>query len=110
MYNRLLSGIDGLQLPPTDFTNVSPFIYTIRVRPDRRLGLIDHLKQRGIATGVHFLPAHQFTFFKNARRGALPITERVANEIITLPLHSLMDPSLVNRIAQEVRGFLTQSK
>ena len=50
--------------PATDFEDVSPFIYTVRVPPARREPLIDHLRSRGIATGIHFLPAQDFSFLK----------------------------------------------
>jgi dTDP-4-amino-4,6-dideoxygalactose transaminase len=104
-YNQLLAGVPGVRVPQTDFDDVSPFIYFLRVDASRRLGLIEHLAARGIATGIHFLPAHEFTFYKNARRGDLSVTNRVCGEIMTLPLHTEMTTELVDRIAGEIRAF-----
>src|SRR5262249_54243479 len=51
LYSARLKGVDGVRPPATDFEDVSPFIYTVRVPAARREPLIDHLKSRGIATG-----------------------------------------------------------
>jgi dTDP-4-amino-4,6-dideoxygalactose transaminase len=84
---------------------VAPFIYTVRVPAERREALIEHLKRHGIATGIHFLPAQNFSFLKDCRRDDLDVTERVTREILTLPLHTLMAPALVERVAATIREF-----
>jgi dTDP-4-amino-4,6-dideoxygalactose transaminase len=105
LYNERLAGLDGVRCPATDFTDVAPFIYTVRVDAARREALIVHLKRRGIATGIHFLPAQDFSFLRGCRRGDLGVTERVTREILTLPLHTLMAPALVERVAAAIREF-----
>jgi dTDP-4-amino-4,6-dideoxygalactose transaminase len=92
--------------PATDFEDVSPFIYTVRVPAGRRDGLIEHLRGRGIATGIHFLPAQDFTFLQGCRRGDLGVTERVTREILTLPLHTHMAAATVERVAAAIREHL----
>ena len=106
LYNRLLAGVAGVRCPATDFEDVSPFIYTVRVPAARREGLIEDLRRRGIATGIHFLPAQDFTYLKNCRRGDLSVTERVTREILTLPLHTHMAPGIVERVAGAIREHL----
>ena len=105
LYSARLAGLDGVRAPATDFEDVSPFIYTVRVPPAKREPLIDHLKSRGIATGIHFLPAQDFSFLKGGRRGDLSVTERVTREIITLPLHTLMPSQTVERVEAAIREF-----
>jgi dTDP-4-amino-4,6-dideoxygalactose transaminase len=105
LYTERLAGLADVRCPATDFTDVAPFIYTVRVTAGRREGLIEHLKRRGIATGIHFLPAQDFSFLKGCRRGDLSVTERVTREILTLPLHTLMDPGLVARVAAAIRDY-----
>jgi dTDP-4-amino-4,6-dideoxygalactose transaminase len=105
LYNERLAGIAEVCRPATDFTDVAPFIYTVRVAAERREALIEHLKLRGIAIGIHFLPAQDFSFLKDCRRGDLSVTERVTREILTLPLHPLMAPALVERVAAAIREF-----
>jgi len=106
LYTRLLAGVAGVRCPGTDFEGVSSFIYTIRVPAARREGLMAHLRARGIATGIHFLPAQDFTFLKAFPRGPLEVTEQVTREIVTLPLHSHMPPGDVERIAGIIREYL----
>ena len=106
LYTRLLTGVAGVRCPATDFEDVSPFIYTVRVPATRREGLIEHLRGRGIATGIHFLPAQDFTYLKGCRRGDLTVTERVTPEILTLPLHTHMAPTTVERVAGAIREYL----
>jgi dTDP-4-amino-4,6-dideoxygalactose transaminase len=107
LYNRLLEGLSGVRLPCTDFTDVSPFIYYLRILRGRRESLIAHLRQKGIATGIHWIPVHKHTFFKDCRRGDLSMTERVGEEILTLPLHSFMATEVVERIANAIREFFS---
>jgi dTDP-4-amino-4,6-dideoxygalactose transaminase len=105
-YSAALAGVPGLRVPQTDFEGVSPFIYFVRVEAGRRLGLIEALKKRGIATGIHFLPTHKFTIAKEWRRGPMTVTERVCEEVVTLPLHSGMSNETVDRVVEGIRGVL----
>ena len=57
-------------------------LYTIKV-PDRD-GLMDYLAEYGIGTGLHYKPLYKYPMFKQKN---LLVTEKVFNEIITLPLH-----------------------
>jgi dTDP-4-amino-4,6-dideoxygalactose transaminase len=97
---------DDLTLFDTDWKGVAPYIYVLRIKDgDRRQDLIDHLKARGIATGIHFLGAHEFTFYAGSRRGELPVTEAATSQVITLPLHPYMDEGTIQRVVQGVRSF-----
>lgn len=104
-YNAAFSGVAGVKVPQSDFTNVSPFIYSLRVLHGKREALIAHLQARDIDVGVHFLAVHKHTFFAGARRGDMSITEKVAAEVMTLPLHSNMKPEFVERVIEGVTDF-----
>jgi dTDP-4-amino-4,6-dideoxygalactose transaminase len=106
LYNEAFADLDGIIVPRSDYRDVSPFIYVIRVRADWRLDLIAYLRSQGIATGIHFLPAHRFTYYRDARHGPMPVTDRVVEEVVTLPLHSHMPRELVERVIDGVRGFV----
>ena len=67
--------------------------------------LIEFLKQRGVPTGIHFLGAHEFSLYRNARRGDLSVTDRVVREELTLPLWSYMDEPVLDRVAGAIREF-----
>jgi len=104
-YSAAFSRIDGLKTLRTDYSDVSPFIYSIRVRNGRRVELIDHLKSKNIAAGIHFLPVHHHTYFAECRRGDMEVTDRVSSEILTLPLHSNQKEAHVERVIEAVESF-----
>jgi dTDP-4-amino-4,6-dideoxygalactose transaminase len=105
IYQSLLAGVDGIETPKSDYTGVSPFIYWIRVMDGRRDSLVEHLGERGISTGIHFMPAHSYSLYRNCLRGELPVTERVSSEIVTLPLHAIMNDGEVEYICGAIKDF-----
>jgi len=104
-YNTAFENLDGLMTPKTDFSNVSPFIYTVRVMNGKRDELIEHLKNNFIDTGIHWKPVHKFSYFSKSRCGDLSITNKVCDEILTLPLHSNMKTEYVKRVVEGVTSF-----
>lgn len=104
-YSEAFARISSLRVLREDYSDISPFIYSVRVLGHKRVELIDHLKRRNIAAGIHFLPVHEHTYFKNARKGDLSVTEAVAAEVVTLPLHSNMKPEHVERVLEAVTSF-----
>jgi dTDP-4-amino-4,6-dideoxygalactose transaminase len=104
-YNQRLAHIPEVVTPPSDYQGVGPFIYFIRVPAEARADLVRFLEDRGIPTGIHFQGAHDFTFYAEARRGDLSVTDRVSREQLTLPLWSYMDESVLDRVADGVAEF-----
>lgn len=97
---------EHVELFATDWKDVAPYIYVLRVRdPLARTGLIEHLKARGVATGIHFLGAHEFSFYRSSRRGELPVTDLVTQQVLTLPLHPFMSEETLDRVADGVRSY-----
>jgi dTDP-4-amino-4,6-dideoxygalactose transaminase len=94
-----------VRTPPTDFEDVSPFIYFVLVPAEARAELMAHLAARGIGTGIHFVGAHEFSFYRDARRGDLSVSERLSAEEVTLPLWSFMDDEVLERVIDGVRSF-----
>jgi dTDP-4-amino-4,6-dideoxygalactose transaminase len=110
-YDQELRHIDGLDLFDTDWKGVAPYIYVVRVRdPRQRASLIAHLKGLGIATGIHFLGAHNFSFYRNSRRRDLSVTDRVCEQVLTLPLHPYMDQTTLDRVIDGLRSFFAQPR
>lgn len=103
-YNEAFGRLDGVRTLRTDFTDVSPFIYSLRVMA-RRDELVAHLGRLNIESGIHFVPVHKHTYFKNAPHGDMTVTDRVVREVITLPLHSNMREDFVQRVIEGVTSF-----
>ena len=104
-YQEAFSRIEGLKTLETDFTDVAPFIYVVRVLNGRRAELIEHLSKRNIEAGVHFIGVHTHSWFKSARQDDLTVTKRVVKEVVTLPLHSNMREDFVERVIEGVTSF-----
>ncbi|HEY6795292.1 MAG TPA: DegT/DnrJ/EryC1/StrS family aminotransferase [Kineosporiaceae bacterium] len=104
-YNERLAGIPEVITPPSDYKDVGPFIYFIRVPAEARSELIRYLETRGIPTGIHFQSAHDFTFYSQAKRGDLSVTDRVSRQELTLPLWSHMEEAVLDRVAAAIAAF-----
>lgn len=104
-YNEQLSNINEVRVPQTDFHDVTPFLYYIRVPGDKRDALRAYLREREIDTGIHWQPGHWFTLFKDCRRGDLSVTDRVGHEVLSLPLHSMMSTETLDEVIEGIRNF-----
>jgi len=104
-YNNTFSQFELLRTPQSTFETVSPFIYSLRILGNRREQFIRHMDERGIDVGIHFVPVHKHTYFANCRTSDLSVTNRVVDEVVTLPLHSNMKPSHVERVIDGVVSF-----
>lgn len=104
-YTDELSQVPGIILPQSDFADVTPFMYYIRVQDGKRDALQKHMREQGVETGIHWQPGHWFTLFKNCKQGDLSVTNQVADEIMTLPFHSLMPQETRQRVVDSIRSF-----
>lgn len=104
-YSEAFGRLEGACVLASDFTDIAPFIYSLRVLNGRRNDLIDHLGRRNVESGIHFISAHKLTYFRDARHGDLSVTEKVVGEVITLPLHSNMREDFVARVIEGVTSF-----
>ena len=104
-YSAAFDGLPGVRVLRRSYDDVSPFIYSLRVPAQSREALIEHLSALGIDVGIHFVPVHRHTYFAGARRSPMPVTERVVDEVVTLPLHSLMAERSIERVVDGIRSF-----
>ena len=109
-YNHTFSDIEGVKTPQSDFTNISPFIYSLRILNNKRESLIKHLDKLGIDVGIHFIPVHKHKYFENAKSGDMTVTNKVVEEVLTLPLHSNMRSDYVKRVIDGIIGFFQNNK
>ena len=83
--------------------------YTIRLASGRRDELAAALKAQGIPTAIHYpVPLHRqqpYQRFPIAIGGA-PVSERLAEEVISLPMHADLDESTQDRIIEATRRAL----
>ena len=83
--------------------------YTLRLAPGRRDGLMATLKGQGIPTAIYYpIPLHAqgpYQHFPVAEGGA-PVSERLADEVVSLPMHAYLEEATQDRIIEAVRRAL----
>jgi dTDP-4-amino-4,6-dideoxygalactose transaminase len=76
------------------------------VRTSRRNDLAAFLKERGIQTGVHYpVPTHRQPAVERFAPPSLPATERLVDEILTLPISAGHTNAEIDAITAAVRAF-----
>ena len=61
------------------------------------------LLEKGIETGTHYKPIHQMSFYKKSIK--LPITEKIAKGIVTVPIHPNLTDSQIDYIVKTINRF-----
>jgi len=104
-YNELLADT-GLVLP--DLLDERHVYHLYVVRTPERDRLQARLRERGIGTAVHYpLPAHLQPVYQGlATPGSLPVTERLAHEVLSLPIYPELSDAEVEAVAMSVREAL----
>lgn len=83
--------------------------YTIRVRPSQRDALAADLRAQGIPTAVYYAkPLHQQTAYRGFPIGGngLPVSDMLAGEVISLPMHPYLAEDVQERIVEAIRDAL----
>lgn len=107
-YHELLGSIDGVKLPSTLPGNEHIWhLYVVRV--PRRDQVLEKLQEQGIGAGIHYpAPLHLQGAFRHLghRRGAFPVCEAAAGEILSLPMFPEITPEQQARVADALREAL----
>lgn len=85
-YREGLAGVEAITLPQTT-PQSEPVWHQFVVRHPERDRLADELKQAGIGTMVHYpIPPHLSDAYAGEAFPPLPISEQLANEVLSLPI------------------------
>lgn len=105
-YDELLADTGlGLPAPAPEGEHVH-HLYV--VRSDDRDSLREHLAHQGVATGIHYpVPIHLQPAYRSLgyRPGDFPVAERLADEILSLPMYPELPADAIERVADVVRSF-----
>ena len=85
--------------------------YTIRLpHGSDRNAFAASLKAQGIPTAIYYPKSmHQQTAYRDfpVAEGGLPVSERLSDDVISLPVHAYLDESTQERVIKAVRGALS---
>jgi dTDP-4-amino-4,6-dideoxygalactose transaminase len=77
-------------------------------RCDGRDGLRERLREQGVGTLVHYpVPVHLQPAYRNRvtiHRGALPVTEQAARQVMSLPMHAQLNDAQAERVCAAILG------
>jgi dTDP-4-amino-4,6-dideoxygalactose transaminase len=82
-------------------------LYVVRVHD--REGLLKHLAEAGIGAGIHYpIPLHLQNAYGHLgyKKGDFPVTERVASEIVSLPMYPQLKPADQAQVVAHVKEFV----
>jgi dTDP-4-amino-4,6-dideoxygalactose transaminase len=107
-YSRLLGPMDSVVTLPFEPSWSRAVYHLYVVRNTDREGLMEHLKQAGIGTGIHYpIPLHLQKAYAgmNYRKGDFPATEKAAAGIVSLPMFPQLTAEQQARVAEEILNF-----
>jgi dTDP-4-amino-4,6-dideoxygalactose transaminase len=104
---RYQRGLAGLPLVlPVEAPGAHHVYHLYVVRTPERDALAKFLKERGIATGIHYpVASHQQPAVESFNPPALPRTERIVKEILTLPISAGHTTAEVDEVIAAVKEF-----
>jgi len=104
-YNQAFKNINWLTTPIVkSWAKSSHHNYVIKVPAEIRNQLIDYLSAKGIASNVHYLPNHHYPMF-NKFPANVPVTEKVWQEIVLLPIFPDLTIQDQNKVINAVKAF-----
>lgn len=92
LYNQLLS-----------LNNKGTHLYPILVQ--RRDDFFEYMRENGVGCSFHFPALHKEPAFKKYSKGKLPVTEYVAQRVVTLPLDAVITNRDVEYVTLLVKKF-----
>jgi len=108
LYNKMLKG-SGL-VTPVEIDNVKAVyhLYVVRVDPEKRDQFQAFLKDKGIASGIHYpialpnLTAYQYLGHSESD---FPEASRASHEIVSLPMYPELTEEQIAYVAKQVKAF-----
>ena len=99
----------GSLILPSRREGVSHVYHQYAVLSEKRDELQKRLREKGIGTLIHYpVPIHLQPAYQNRialQRGGLPVTERIARRVLSLPMHPALSDQQVSRVCEALHAF-----
>jgi dTDP-4-amino-4,6-dideoxygalactose transaminase len=112
-YNRLLATPESGVVTPYEPSWSRAVYHLYVVRTEDREGLMAHLGKTGIGTGIHYpIPLHRQRAYEGLgyKAGDFPVCEKIAAEIVSLPMYPQLTAAQQARVVQEMAAFKRAGK
>jgi dTDP-4-amino-4,6-dideoxygalactose transaminase len=103
-YIHLLKGTSFILPFVPDYAD--PVWHLFVIRHERRDALQDYLSQNGIGTVIHYpSPPHQQPCYSEYADYSLPVAERLAKDVLSLPMSPELQMANITEVCRALRGF-----
>ena len=102
-YRAALMGLNVVTVLDSNWDEIVPHIFVIRVAAGQRDALADFLKSKGVETGFHYQPNHKLSYF--ADHSGFPGADCAAGEILTIPLHAALTDAEQEEVIAAIGDF-----
>ncbi|MFL5887419.1 MAG: DegT/DnrJ/EryC1/StrS family aminotransferase, partial [Thermoleophilaceae bacterium] len=103
MYQDGLRDHPLLELREMPVERVAPFLALVLTHERDRF--MAHMREREIGTGVHYIPVHEMTRFRNGAEERLPVTRDIGARIVSLPLYNDQTDADCERVLEAAAAF-----
>lgn len=118
LYTEMLAGLPEVRLLTTrPEVEHAWHLYVVQLQPERlrlhRDAVIEELRAAGVGTGVHFIPLHLHSYYRETfgyRPADLAVASAAAETILSLPLFTLMSDDDVRYVATALRRILQSNR
>jgi len=108
VYNQQFAAPEAGVIPPFEPEWSRAIYHLYVIRTEDREGMMNHLKKAGVGTGIHYpIPLHLQKAYAslNYRSGDFPVTEKIATEIVSLPMFPQLTAEQQARVVEEIVAF-----
>ena len=109
MYADALNDIKSVKMPVFDSDDTARHVFHLFViRCERRDELMKFLNEKGIQCGIHYpVPVHHHRAFEtlNLNKSSLPVAEKLAGEILSLPIYPEISNEQICRVVDHIKIF-----
>jgi UDP-2-acetamido-2-deoxy-ribo-hexuluronate aminotransferase len=113
-YDSALSGIPQITVPARRAYSTHIFHqYTLKLNGIKRVELVDFLAKKNIPTMVYYpVPMHLLKAYSSIgyKKGNFPVAEHLAENVLSLPIHTELTKTDLDFIASSVIEFINKKK
>ncbi|OGM26080.1 hypothetical protein A3D01_04940 [Candidatus Woesebacteria bacterium RIFCSPHIGHO2_02_FULL_39_13] len=108
LYTNKLNESLPFIITPKEYKDRKSVYHLYIIRVPKRNKLLKYLNERGIGASIHYpTPIHLQKAYKylGYKRGDLPLSEKIAGEIISLPIYPELTETKINYIVDTIKNF-----
>jgi len=113
-YDAAFTEIEEIQAPARQPNSTHVFHqYTLQIKNGQRDALMAHLQEKGVPSMTYYpLPLYRQIAFAPYVPGdfVLPVTEKLCDSVLSLPIHTEMNEELLNYISEQVKDFFVHQQ